>query len=129
MRYGFDLSDTRLFTVPVEGGLAEPLPMPVSGAGDLSPDGRFAVYSPLARDFRTWKRYEGGNAPNIWTYDFAANRSDQITNWKGSEEWPMWYGDTIYYCSDRDGVRAVVHPQADDVLIEADGAIEVRDGE
>ncbi len=57
MRYGWDLTDTRLYTVSVKGGLPEPLPMPVSGGGDFSPDGTKAVYSPLVRDFRTWKRY------------------------------------------------------------------------
>ena len=56
MRYGWDLTDTRLYTVPVSGGLPAPLPMPVSGAGDFSPDGSKVVYSPLIRDFRTWKR-------------------------------------------------------------------------
>ena len=30
---------TRLYTVPRDGGPAEPLPMPESGAGDFSPDG------------------------------------------------------------------------------------------
>ena len=38
---------TRLYTVPVAGGPAEPLPMPESGAGDYSPDGTKVVYSPL----------------------------------------------------------------------------------
>ena len=32
------MSDTRLYTVPAEGGLAEALPMPVSGGGTFSPD-------------------------------------------------------------------------------------------
>ena len=52
------MADTRLYTVPVDGGLGEALPMPVSGAGDFSPDGKQVVYTPFARDFRTWKRYQ-----------------------------------------------------------------------
>ena len=44
MRDGWDLTDTRLYTVPIEGGLPTPLPMPVSGGGDISPDGQRAVY-------------------------------------------------------------------------------------
>src|SRR5215470_3780416 len=50
---------TRLYTVSVEGGPAEPLPMPESGAGTFSPDGNHIVYSPRFRDFRPEKRYGG----------------------------------------------------------------------
>ena len=59
-RDGWGMADCRLFTVSRTGGLAEPLPMPVAGAGDIAPDGARVVYSPLFRDFRTWKRYQGG---------------------------------------------------------------------
>src|SRR3954452_12035157 len=39
LRDGWDRPDSRIYTVPVDGGLSEPLPMPVSGGADLSPDG------------------------------------------------------------------------------------------
>jgi len=42
-----DLGDSRIYTVSASGGMPEALPMPKSGAGDLSPDGSKAVYSPL----------------------------------------------------------------------------------
>lgn len=48
-RDAWTLSETKLFTVPVEGGNAEALPMPESGAGDFSPDGTKIVYTPRAR--------------------------------------------------------------------------------
>ncbi len=34
----FELGDSRLYTVSMEGGLPQPLPMPKSGAGDFAPD-------------------------------------------------------------------------------------------
>ena len=43
MRYGWSLTDTQLFTVSLEGGLPDVLPMPEYGAGDLSPDGKQVV--------------------------------------------------------------------------------------
>jgi tricorn protease len=46
-RDGFTLTDSRLYTVPASGGAATALPMPVSGAGDFSPDAKKIVYSPL----------------------------------------------------------------------------------
>jgi tricorn protease len=103
MRAGWDLTDTRLYTVPLEGGLPTPLPMPVSGAGDLSPDGSQVVYTPLTRDFRTWKRYEGGWAQDLYVYDLATAELRPVSHSRRTERDPMWIGETIYFASDRDG--------------------------
>ncbi len=54
LRDGWDLGDSRLYTVGLDGGLPVPLPMPQAGAGTFSPDGTKVAYSPLFRDFRTW---------------------------------------------------------------------------
>src|SRR4029450_1563516 len=54
-------------------------------------------------DNRTWKRYKGGNAPEIWTYNFEKNSSEKITKWEGADEWPMWHDRTIYYVTDKGG--------------------------
>ena len=59
---------------PATGGPAEPLPMPESGAGDLSPDGKRVVYSPRSRDFRSEKRYGGGQANDLFIFDLARPR-------------------------------------------------------
>jgi tricorn protease len=103
MREGWDLTDTRLFTVPREGGPATALPMPVSGGGDISPNGKQVVYSPLTRDFRTWKRYEGGWAQDLYIYDLATAALTPVAHSKRTERDPMWIGDSIYFDSDRDG--------------------------
>jgi tricorn protease len=100
---GWDLTDSRLYTVPREGGLPEALPMPVSGAGALSPDDRRVVYSPLFRDFRSWKRYEGGWAQELYIFDLASNDAQQITDHPRADRDPMWIGQLIYFTSDRDG--------------------------
>ncbi len=103
MRQGWGLTDTRLYLVDVDGGLPRPLPMPVSGAGDLSPDGKKAVYSPLTRDFRSWKRYQGGWAQDLWIFDLQTYDTKQVTDDPRTDRDPMWIGDTIYFASDRDG--------------------------
>ncbi|UCG87872.1 MAG: PD40 domain-containing protein [Gemmatimonadota bacterium] len=103
LRDGWDLSDSRLYTVPLSGGLPQPLPMPVSGAGDLSPDGRQVVYSPLFRDFRTWKRYQGGWAQDLWIFDIETSQAENVTNHPRSDRDPMWVGDQILFSSDRSG--------------------------
>ncbi len=104
LRDGWDLGDTKLYLVDISGGLPRALPMPESGGGDLSPDARRVVYSPVTRDFRHWKRYEGGWAQDLWILDLDNLESIQVTNHPRSDRDPMWMGDSIYFSSDRDGI-------------------------
>jgi tricorn protease len=96
-------TETALYTVAVEGGLPVKLPMPTSGAGDYSPDGARLIYSPLFRDFRTWKRYEGGWAQNLYIYTLASNQVTPVAHSPRTERDPMWIGNAIYFVSDRTG--------------------------
>ena len=105
LRGSKDLADSRLFLVDANGGLPEALPMPESGGGALSPDGRKIVYSPLFRDFRTWKRYEGGWAQELYIFDRESYDVTRITDDPRADRDPMWIGDTIYFTSDRDGTN------------------------
>lgn len=93
----------RPYLVPVEGGMERSLPMPESGGGMLSPDGRQYVYTPLDRDFRSWKRYRGGRAPDVWIYDLVGNAARRLTDHRASDAQPMWLHDTVYFASDRNG--------------------------
>ncbi|HVN75610.1 MAG TPA: S41 family peptidase [Thermoanaerobaculaceae bacterium] len=103
MREGYDHGDSRLYTVSVEGGLPVALPMPVAGAGTFSPDGTKVAYSPLFRDFRTWKRYQGGWAEDLWVFDLATHDAFNFTDNPRTDRDPMWIGDAVYFASDRDG--------------------------
>src|SRR5882724_1158020 len=96
----------QFFKVPAEGGFEEPLPIPTGGYASISPDGGRIAFVAPAYDNRTWKRYTGGMAPDIWVYDLARKTSEKITDWQGADEWPMWYRGTIYYASDQGGKRA-----------------------
>ncbi|MFC4819693.1 S41 family peptidase [Dokdonella ginsengisoli] len=94
-------SNPRLYTVPAEGGLPTALPMPVAGVGRYSPDGSKIVYSPKYRDFRTWNRYVGGWAQDLYVYDFAAKSAKNITNDPNTDRDPVWIGDAVYFIADR----------------------------
>jgi len=96
------ITDSRLYTVPRSGGLPSALPMPTSGAGDFSPDGMRMVYSPLFRDFRHWKRYQGGWAQDLYIFDLATDDVTPLAHSRRTERDPMWIGDTIFFVSDRD---------------------------
>jgi tricorn protease len=103
LRDSWSLPIARLFSVSVDGGPAEPLPMPTAGSGDFSPSGDQMVYSPQSRDFRSEKRYGGGQANALYTFDLKTNNAKRITEGPRATRDPMWIGDTIFFNSDRDG--------------------------
>ena len=103
LRDGWALAYSRLFEVSIDGGAAEPLPMPHAGAGALAPSGSRLVYSQTARDFRTEKRYGGGQANQLYIFDTETFEAKKITEGDRASRDPMWIGNTIYFDSDRDG--------------------------
>ena len=90
----------QLFEVAVTGGLAVRLPLDRGGFLTYGPDGHEIAYNRIMRNFRTWKRYTGGLAQNIDIYDFDSQRLVRLTDWPGTETFPMWFGKTIYFLSD-----------------------------
>lgn len=116
-REAWSSSTATLFTVPRHGGLPTRMPMPVSGAGTFTEDGRQVFYSPLFRDFRTWKRYQGGWAQSLWLFDLDAGDARQITDHPRTDRDPMWIGGMGYFVSDRDGTLNLyrVDPETLDV--------------
>ena len=68
----------------------------------LSPDGKQYVYTPIDREFRTWKRTRGGRAQDVWVYDLENNKSKQLTTNRATDQQPTWVNNNIYYVSDRE---------------------------
>ncbi|MCK5057817.1 MAG: PD40 domain-containing protein [Candidatus Aminicenantes bacterium] len=92
----------KYFLVNIAGGFEKPLPIPEAGFGSFSPDGKQICFNLISREFRTWKRYKGGSAADIWIYDLKKNHSRRITKFPGTDHIPSWYKDKIYFASDRD---------------------------
>lgn len=91
----------RAYSVPLGGGLAEPLPLDRAGLLSFSPDGKSVAYNRIFINYELRKRYVGGRAQDIYTYNFDAKRLTRLTDWKGTDTAPMWFGHTIYFLSDR----------------------------
>jgi len=91
------------WAVSPEGGPAERYPIVEAGHVSFSPDGKRAAITRIFRDFRQWKRYQGGMAQDVWLYDLASHGVERVTDWRGTDTQPMWVGDAVYYLSDRDG--------------------------
>ncbi len=90
------------YLVDPAGGLEERLPIQVGGSASCSPDGTSLAFTYFDREFRTWKRHMGGRNQDIWTFDLDAMASERLTDWAGSDNFPMWHGDTIFFTSDRE---------------------------
>jgi len=95
-----------MYQVPVAGGAPTPLPIDSSvGLATYGPDGHTIVYNRIFRNFRTWKRYNGGLAQQLFTYDLSSRQLTQLTTWSGTNTSPMWWGRKIYFLSDQDANR------------------------
>ena len=91
----------RIYRVSAQGGIPEALPMEFAMFGTLDSDGRTFAFNPISRENRTWKRYQGGTAQDIWLMDLQSLDSEQITDWPGTDALPMIRGNEVYYMSDR----------------------------
>ena len=90
----------RLFTVDKDGGISKPLPPAYAEIGCFSPDGKQLAFTDKTRLNRTWKRYRGGMAPDIYVMNLDDYSTINITNNSASDELPMWHENKIYYLSD-----------------------------
>ena len=76
-------------------------PYPTARTPRSLPDGtNFLAYTPSSTNDRTWKRYRGGWAQDIWLFDLTTkSRAKKITDWEGTDTLPMWNEDGKTICS------------------------------
>src|ERR1044071_2975243 len=96
---------TQLFTVPVKGGIEEPLKLPNAYEATYSPDGSRLAYNPISPAFLEWKHDRGGLTSTIWLYNFSDNAAEKLPQPedRSNDVDPMWMGDSIYFRSDQNG--------------------------
>lgn len=92
---------SQFYRIAKQGGLPEKLPVAYGEFASLSPDGSKLAYTDRSRVFRTWKRYRGGTAADVWIFDLKNLKAENITTNSANDELPMWAGDKIYYLSDK----------------------------
>ncbi|MGH9842898.1 MAG: S41 family peptidase [Blastocatellia bacterium] len=93
----------RLFTISMEGGLAEDLPLPMASTGSFSPDGAMLAYQPTFQWQPDWKRYRGGQTTPIWIAKLSDSSVEKLPRDNSNDKNPMWIGDKVYFLSDRNG--------------------------
>src|ERR1700729_2143779 len=97
----------RLYTVPVEGGWPEVLPMWRGEAASYSPDAKRIAYVPNLKWLTAWKRYKGGQTTPIYIVQLDSLKLEKIPRQNSNDDKPVWFGDSVYFLSDRDGSVAL----------------------
>ncbi len=93
----------RLYTVPIDAGVAEPLPMWRGEDGSFSPDGTRIAYVPNMKWQTAWKRYRGGQTTPIYLLKLSDLSLEKLPRENSNDSNPVWVGDTVYFLSDRKG--------------------------
>mgnify|MGYP002777856261 CR=1 FL=1 len=91
----------RMMSVPASGGEPKPLPLAYGTFGALDDSGEWLAFTPSSVEFRTWKRYQGGLAQDLWLYNLRSGESRRLTDFAGADAQPMWHGKDLLFTSDR----------------------------
>lgn len=98
----------RIWSIGLEGGLPEPLPMPRAWRGAYSPDGRRLAYQEITTAFipewdeaSFWRHYRGGRTQPIRVINLADYAVEKLPWTDSNDTNPMWVGNNIYFLSDR----------------------------
>jgi tricorn protease len=86
----------RVFTVGVEGGLPEEVPLPMAEELSYSPDSSHAAYVPFTNFQENWgfqrglKHYRGGTASPVWIANLSDSTFEKVPRKDSNDSSPMW---------------------------------------
>jgi tricorn protease len=96
--------DYRVFTIPREGGIPEMIPLEPAAWLSFEPGGSRVALQKIGLEFHNWKRYQGGQAEEIYVGTIAPPAFTEVAKWPGKDAFPMWASDgRIYFVTDRWG--------------------------
>jgi tricorn protease len=90
-----------------EHGGREIVPQAQAAEGAYSTDGHTLYFTRWPRQWSETKRYKGGWAENIWSFDGNSEAVPLTSDYPGTSTNPMFWNGRIYFLSDRDGVMNV----------------------
>lgn len=110
----------RLWSIGLDGGLPDALPMPRAFNGAYSPDGRRIAYEeiltafiPIWYEASMWRHYRGGRTHPIQVMNLNDNSVEKLPWTNSNDTLPMWIGNTIYFLSDRNHTSNVFAYRSD----------------
>jgi tricorn protease len=104
----------KLYTVSVDGGFPEEVPLPMGVQGSYSADAAQLAYVPTwnrrngAGDaYIAIKNYRGGKTALIWIASLADSSVTPLPRENSNDFNPIWVGEKIYFLSDRAGATTL----------------------
>jgi len=97
----------RMYAVSAGGGVAEVLPMWRAESGSYSADASRIAYQPVLKWQASWKRYRGGQTTPIYIVRLSDLQLEKVPRDNSNDDNPVWMGDTVYFLSDRNGLRTL----------------------
>jgi len=98
----------QLWSIGVDGGLPEMLPLPRAFSGAYSPDGSRLAYEEFSTVFvpewyetSMWRHYRGGRTHPVSVISLADHSVQKLPWTNSNDASPAWVGNTIYFLSDR----------------------------
>jgi tricorn protease len=94
-------------------GTRDIVPLAQAAQAAYSSDGHTLFFTRWFSQGSQTKRYKGGTAENLWSFDGSHEAVPLTADWTGTSTNPMFWSGRVYFLSDRDGVMNVysIDPQ------------------
>ena len=92
-----------LYTVGLADGAIEELPLGWAANLSVDPEHGLVALDRIALEHRTWKRYRGGMAQDLWVGPLDMKGFQRVTTFEGADAFPMWHGGRLFFLSDEGG--------------------------
>ena len=81
---------SRVYTVDLQGHEPQALPLGKAVQAALSPDPKKVLFTTRGNPEYAWKRYKGGQSPELWLADLHAGSFRKVTDYLGKNAYPMF---------------------------------------
>jgi len=115
-------------TVPASGGAPTKIPLEFSSHVSFGKSAGEYAFTRFNRWYMNWFRYIGGMQNQIWVHRDGTFK--QITNIAGTNEFPTWLGDRIYFVNEKEGKFTLMSVGSDGSGAKAElpaGDVEIRE--
>jgi tricorn protease len=106
-RDGAHGAHTKIYTIGLNDGLPQPLPMPRAFRGTYAPNGKSFAYEMNIRWDEEWRNYRGGQNNPIHLLDLQNYSLKKIPMKNSHDMLPVWTDKNIFFLSDRDSAMNI----------------------
>lgn len=102
-RKGHPTRLNKFYAIAHDGTFPRELKIPRIAYGEISPDGKYAAYTPITSWDPEWRNYRGGQAMPIWILDLETNDLVRVPQPDRERQLdPVWLDGKVYFLSERD---------------------------